>query len=1014
MKKRFFMFFLSLLLILTVFPSYISYAEDNDSNWWEQDYWPVEVLTELGAVPPAYNPDLKRYEISTPEQLLFMTGIWKPEDSNGDGAPDAPCNGFYVLVSDLDMTSLNETIGKILTEKTGSETVGYIPPIAALADEKEEEGIRCAFFGTLDGQYHIIRNLRVVHRDYKYCGLFGNIGHDFGEGFAKNLAILDARIEGLASCGILCGSLYGDAENIICTGTIDCQEKTAGGLAGKVKRNDNGYYGIARNCIAYADILVHGKGNENGAAGGITASNSGGGQVVNCFAGGSITVLGEDADSVGGLIGNLKGGIAVDNNVMLLTKVDGGDTSTNTGLLCGSFGGDSGSHIHNNYVWEGSRLLGGVASDHPKTASFTDVTAAELKSKSLYTDLLGWDFESVWSWVGEEENGYPMITGFAGIIDLAERINTDLVFRKPVLRLTEPMINDAYENDVALISAFVRLPEGEELKTGVIEYGSSKDPSKFTSSVPMTVSGSELTGSIPADAVGKLYYRVSVTYGEDDDVLRFPSEGSMQLNVVSSASRYAPEQLTLTPGKTFSQVLFNWITDAEGLTSELKIRKAGASSWEQSVPVTEQYRAEVRGDRGSFTSYSVDLDGLEPQTEYEYMAVTNDGKTDYFSKVYSFTTLPDSDPFSFIVISDLQSTNEEGYKTYLQTANTFLKDTIHPDFVANVGDLTEDDTMAEWSFMYDTIGDIYASTLTAFAPGNHESKGDVVYTHFKGRTNLPDGIDDAMLAESTSAFIVGDVCFITLNTEPYTGIDGANAQNDKMNFYQMQKEWAKEIFESSGCNWRIILGHAGLVQKDPEATAFLEQMCDELDVDLFFNGHIHNYFRATVDGEGNAKELGEATTFITISPMGPKFDDYGGEIDDILQFQTGGISDPRQYLAHVEVAEGSITVTVYQRASSAAASKASCSVYNVVDSFTLEKEVKSPEKASDDVTEPALPDATSVPQKDEPETKPTDPSPAPTPSQKGRAGLWICLGILAIAVIILVVAIIRYRKKAAK
>jgi hypothetical protein len=44
--------------------------------------------------------------------------------------------------------------------------------------------------------------------------------------------------------------------------------KTAGGIAGKVKKNDNGYLGTVSNCFVYADILVRGEGDENGAAGG--------------------------------------------------------------------------------------------------------------------------------------------------------------------------------------------------------------------------------------------------------------------------------------------------------------------------------------------------------------------------------------------------------------------------------------------------------------------------------------------------------------------------------------------------------------------------------------------------------------------------------------------------------------------------------------------------------------------------------------------------------------------------
>ena len=1027
MKKRVLSLVLSLLLLLAVFPVVSSAEGENGEAWWEQDYWSKEVLTELGAVPPVYNAETGQYEISMPEQLFYLSGIWDTEDHNGDGVPDAPCNGTYVLTADLDMAPLLGSVGAVLTEKTGTETKGYMPPIGPLADTTEEEGVHCAFFGTFDGQGHAIRNLRVVRMGKKYVGLFGNIGHDFGEGYARNLAILDAEIVGLSSCGILAGAIYGDADNIVCTGTIDCMEKNAGGLAGKIKKNDNGYIGVARNCFVYCDTLVRGKGVENGAAGGVSASNSGGGQIINCFVGGSITVRGEDADSVAGIVGNLKSGTAVDNNVMLLTKIDGGDESANIGLLCGNFSGESGSHIHSNYVWEGTRLSGGISSDHPETASFEIATASELTQKSLYTDMLGWDFDAVWDWVGEEDSGYPMLKAFSGAVDMGERIRADLTVSSPALMFAEPMTNSAYEGEQADVAVNVVLPDGASLSGGSIYYGTGKKKSDLKDSVPMTVTEKGLEGSFlpdPASSTCYYYCRVEI----DGKTLTLPTEGTLRLDIVSPASKYGPTELTLTPGADYSEVCVNWITESDGLTAELRYRHAGGSQWETIIPVTETELVQVLGDHGTFASYSVDLEGLEPDTSYEYVAVTSDGTRDYLSPVCTFTTLPDSKSFSFIVISDLQSTNEEGYNAYYYTTSTFLTDSLHPDFVANVGDLTEDDTMSEWRFMYNTIGDIYSSTLTAFAPGNHEGKGDVIYSHFKGRTNLPKGIDDEMLAEATSAFVVGDVCFVTLNTDPYTGIEGTDAAADKMNYYQMQKEWAKEVFEASGCTFRVILAHAGLVQKDDIATAFLEKMCDELDVDLYFNGHIHNYFRATVDGEGKPRKVGEATTFVTVSPMGNKFDEYGHEIDDLLQFQTGGSDDQRQYFAYVEAEEGSLTVSVYQRTNPGDATKKNCADYTMIDSFRIEKapaaEQPAPEPvpaAEEPQTEPEpetsaeeAPAAASEPASEpvpEPEDASASEAAAPADSSANSPGLTVLWTVICLAAIAGIAAFVLVLKK---
>ena len=968
------------------------------------DTWGADVLLYLGAELPVYHADGASYEISTPEQLFFLSGNWVKEDMNGDGAPDKPCNGKYVLTADLDMAPLMEKIGAALSAEAGKPVQGYMPPIAANADEDEEGGIACAFFGEFDGQNHAIQNVRIRKTGYKYCGLFGNIGHDYGIGYVHDLAILDAEVYGLATAGILAGSIYGDVENIICTGKVTVEEKNAGGLTAKIKRNENGYLGTARNCIVAADITVLGLEGENGAAGLITASCSKGGQLFNCFAAGSIVVEGTDADSVGGIVGNLKGGLAVDNCVMLASEITAkGSGSQNFGLLCGSFAGDTGSHIHNNYVWEGTRLTGKPASDHPESAAYYEISAKDAKNKAFYVENSAWDFGQEWIWEGDDENGFPMLAAFAGAVDLNDFIDEHLKVTEAVLHASEPAVNSAYAGEAARIEAFVLLPEGQAVTGGTLYYGTSKVREELTDTLTMTAEGPKAAADLLIEKPGSYYYYYTVEAG--GKTLSFPTEGLMELAVASVSEKYTPKQVTLSPGTDYSSVGVNWITEAEGLTGEVRVRKAGSSQWEMNFPA-EVYLAEVGNDHGRFVSFSADLSGLEASTDYDYMAVTNDGQKDYFGTIYHFTTLPDDTSFSFIVISDLQGTSEEAYQPYYWTDATFLTDTIHPDFVINLGDLTEDDTMAEWSYLYNTIGNVLGSRITAYVPGNHEYKGDLVYTHFAGRTNLPGGIEDETIGETTSCFTVGDVCFVTINTDPHTGIDGTDAEADKRMYYEKQMAWAKEMFEASGCKFRVLCGHAGLVQKDDVATAYLEKMCNELKVDLFFNGHIHNYFRAVVDAEGKAAETGKATTFITSSPMGIKFDDYGGEIDDILQFQTGGSSDPRQYLTYVEVTADQITVTAYQRVSDAEPSKKTCADYEILEQFVLTvREEEAPETEPAETT--AAPTVTAapseVPTTEAPATEPSGPSPV----------LWIVFGSVA-ALAVLALAIVLIRKAAKK
>ena len=103
--KRVLTWILSALLIFGLLPA-VGVAE-GETAWWEKDVWETDTLLSLGAELPTYHADGDYYEIATPEQLLYLTGVWKPDDTNGDGAPDAPCSGTYVLTADLDMAPLN-------------------------------------------------------------------------------------------------------------------------------------------------------------------------------------------------------------------------------------------------------------------------------------------------------------------------------------------------------------------------------------------------------------------------------------------------------------------------------------------------------------------------------------------------------------------------------------------------------------------------------------------------------------------------------------------------------------------------------------------------------------------------------------------------------------------------------------------------------------------------------------------------------------------------------------------
>ena len=900
--------------MLTLIPV-SSFAESKISD----PIWDLDLLLKLGAELPNYNAETKQYEISNAAQLFYLSGYWKNGDSNGDGAKDAPSDGYYVLTDDIDMGAFFNKAG-----------ITYMPPIAA-ATKEDNGGEKCAFFGTFDGQGHIVSNLTIQKLDSKYCGMFGNIGYDFGTGCVKNLALVNARVEGVATCGLLAGMIYGDVENCYVQGTIDCLEKTAGGLAGKIKKNENGYLGNAKNCFSYCDIVIHGEASENGAAGGISGANSNGGCIYDCYAGGSITVIGENAADIGGISGNLKSGRAIDNTVSIMNLIST-EEGTTVGLLCGTYAGETGAHLHNNYVWEGSKFIGNPASDHPETAAFTYATGSELLSKSFYSEKVGWDMDNNWAWNGSETCGYPVPAVFGDKLSgMLNTIKTDLGSKEVIINASEPLRSGAYTGEPADLEFFTL---NKTASSAVLHYGTDKKGEKLDKTEEFVVDGNKLTVDFPAKDPKTYYYYVTAEI--DGKEYRYPSNGAISFTVLNPELKSTPAALTVSPGTDYSKIGLNWTTDVDGLTAYVNYRKAGEEAFTKFEDVVIK-KYTVGDNMGDFVSYSADLSGLAGDTQYEYQAVTNDGKKEYTSDIYSFTTLPQSGAIKFAVISDLQATGTEGYEAYRCTAKTFLADQ-GIDFVVNVGDLTEDNTFAQWGFYYEALEEILPNTIHAFAPGNHENKGDALYTLFKGKTNLPGGLDDEYIGETTSCFVVGDCCLVGLNTEPYSGVAGANVQEEKMAFYEAQMEYAKKCFEESKCKWRILYAHAGLIQDDDVATAYLEKACNELGVDLYFNGHIHNYYRATVDAEGNHAEVGKATSFITTSPMGEKFDPYEGEIDDILDFQTGGEDDQRQYVTIVEIdEEGNLTLTAYQRTKAGDSYATLCKDYTAIDSISLVK-----------------------------------------------------------------------------
>ena len=627
---------LSLLTVSTV-------AEEN--GWWTEEIWDAETLISLGAKPPLFNKKTGYYEIETPEQLLYLSGNWKSTDTNGDGQPDAPRNGHYVLTADLDMGPLMKKIGKTITEASGKETDGYMLPLSAnkKGNADKTDGW---FMGTIDGQYHTISNLRICRQNGKYTGLVGYLGNEtLTTPTIRNLGLINLKMEGKKSCGAFAGVCFGTVENCFATGTIKAKE-AVGGLVGKCE-------GELRNCVSY--MKVKGKSLVGGLVGNIL-----GGAVENCYVGGSVTVSGGKA-SAGGVAGTFAVATYLRNVASVIREVSGDEGASDIDRLVGTLESESGINITNNYIWEGAILNGNAPVEHPNRSIAQAVSTETLMSRSLYEKNLGWEFNKIWSWVGTSAQGYPMLTGFvkAGKApDLLEEILTDLTIKQPVLLIDDPVVNWVAKGEQATIRARLSLPEGTKVDSIKAFYGENSDGKTFKDFVEMTVNKDSYQAVLPLKNPGSYHYFVSANV--DGQIITVPADisASLPLQLDDGVVDATPREVLCQLGETYQEVGFNWVTDPAVKDSKVWYRGKGDSTW--NVTDGESVRHYLTEGWEEIQSHWATITGLAAETTYEYaVGGIYDGK-EVRGDIHTFTTLPASGAFTFMQYGDLQAKKPEG------------------------------------------------------------------------------------------------------------------------------------------------------------------------------------------------------------------------------------------------------------------------------------------------------------------------------------------------------------------
>lgn len=263
-------------------------------------------------------------------------------------------------------------------------------------------------------------------------------------------------------------------------------------------------------------------------------------------------------------------------------------------------------------------------------------------------------------------------------------------------------------------------------------------------------------------------------------------------------------------------------------------------------------------DGAIYVQWTVELTGLEPQTEYVYLAGTWDD-ADYatgtfegavLTPVHRFRTgLPRGTraPFRFVAAGDSRG----GYDGI--RANIGRLDGLGVDFWLFNGDMNQTDARGEWSAWFEAMAPVLEDTVLMPVQGNHEFFGWTYYELF-ALPREPDLADD--LQEYAWSLDYGNVHFVGLNSSlnipdqvPWLEADLAAATQDP------EIDWIVVLFHHAAYS-------ASKHGSTPTVQRSWVPLFDRFGVDLVFNGHDHNYERThPIEGDALAAP-GEGVVYV--------------------------------------------------------------------------------------------------------------------------------------------------------
>ena len=278
--------------------------------------------------------------------------------------------------------------------------------------------------------------------------------------------------------------------------------------------------------------------------------------------------------------------------------------------------------------------------------------------------------------------------------------------------------------------------------------------------------------------------------------------------------------------------------------------------------------------------HETELFRLEPGQRYYYRVLT-ENETLFEGPEYYFETIPDKTTTQtrFLVWGD------SGKGDAAQFALVPPMVAANAEFMLHTGDVIYTDGEAE-NFTpryFEPYADFLRNTPVYAALGNHDirtSDGQPYLDAFYLPENNPDG------NERYYSFNWGQAHFVCMDS------------NDSIP--QEELDWLRADMEAATTRWKFVYFHhppysCGLHGSNSYARSKFASLMEELDVDIVFTGHEHDYQRTHPMLDGSPIDVEQDPNYV--DPRG------------VIYVVTGGGSTPRATYTHCEFTNVAISAT---------------------------------------------------------------------------------------------------------